>query len=413
MTVPDTVPVVDDEATLLDEPLSGGWIKRHLFSTWYNSLMTAVFGVVAILAIVALIRYLLTAEYDILRVNLELLMLGRYPRDQIWRVVTAMIGFAAMGGVTAGFLSSRARLTAEETDIEFVGSTPLQLLRRAWPAILVVVAVLGLTSTITPTLVVLGSVAALVAGYFVGRRLPLGAARWWWIAIAIVALAAYWVLAAVEWEDWGGLLINVFLTIAGISLAFPFGLLLALGRRSSLPAFRWMSVSYIELIRGVPLITLLLMGIFALGFFVPAGLRPGNTTRVLIAIVLFESAYIAEVVRGGLQSLPKGQTEAGQALGMSPWRITRRIVLPQALGATIPAMVGQFISLFKDTTLVSLIGLFDLLGYAQNVTSQPDFFGRDLARVTLPFAALIFWAGSFMMSRESRRLEKKLGVGER
>ena len=134
---------------------------------------------------------------------------------------------------------------------------------------------------------------------------------------------------------------------------------------------------------------------------------------MLIAIVLFEAAYIAEVVRGGLQAVPKGQTEAGQALGLSPWANTRKIILPQALRATIPAMVGQFISLYKDTTLALIVGVSELLNLAQAATSQPEFFGQGLHLVTLPFAGLLFWTGSYMMSREARRLEKKLGVGER
>jgi general L-amino acid transport system permease protein len=136
-------------------------------------------------------------------------------------------------------------------------------------------------------------------------------------------------------------------------------------------------------------------------------------TRVLVAITLFEGAYIAEVVRGGLQAVPKGQVEASQALGLSPWKTMRLIVLPQALRATIPAMVGQFISLYKDTTLVSTVGLPDVLSTTQGVNSQPEFLAQGLERLTLPFAALIFWVGSYTMSREARRLEKRLGVGER
>ena len=206
---------------------------------------------------------------------------------------------------------------------------------------------------------------------------------------------------------------NLFLSMAGILFAFPLGLLLALGRRSSLPAVRTISVAYVEFIRGVPLISLLLMGVFALGFFLPVGLRPGGVTRVLVAITLFEGAYIAEVVRGGLQAVPKGQVEASQALGLSPWKTIRLIVMPQALRATIPAMVGQFISLYKDTTLVSTVGLPDVLSTTQGVNSQPEFLAQGLERLTLPFAALIFWVGSYTMSREARRLEKRLGVGER
>jgi general L-amino acid transport system permease protein len=229
-------------------------------------------------------------------------------------------------------------------------------------------------------------------------------------------LAVYGVLAGfggIGWQGWGGLHLNLFLSMAGILFAFPLGLLLALGRRSSLPAVRTISVAYVEFIRGVPLISLLLMGVFALGFFLPVGLRPGGVTRVLVAITLFEGAYIAEVVRGGLQAVPKGQVEASQALGLSPWKTMRLIVLPQALRATIPAMVGQFISLYKDTTLVSTVGLPDVLSTTQGVNSQPEFLAQGLERLTLPFAALIFWVGSYTMSREARRLEKRLGVGER
>jgi general L-amino acid transport system permease protein len=208
-------------------------------------------------------------------------------------------------------------------------------------------------------------------------------------------------------------MLNIFLTIAGIIFAFPLGVALALGRRSSLPVVRGFSVGYIELIRGVPLITLLLMAVFALGFFLPRDLRPGQVTRVLIVITLFEAAYIAEVVRGGLQSVPRGQTEAAQSLGLPTWKTTRLIILPQALRATIPAMVGQFISLFKDTSLVAIVGLSDVLGASALANSQPQFNAQGLARITLPFVALAFWAGSFAMSREARRLERRLGIGER
>lgn len=414
MTIEDKIPTFDEETLVVEQPVSGNWAHRNLFSTWYNSAMTVVFGLVAVGLTVSIVRFLFASDYEILRVNLTLLMVGRYPRDELWRVVTAFVGFGFVGGLVTGRVSVRARADAIKTSTVFVPTPPLALVRRLWPGLLVTALILALTTTVGPTLVVVGVVVAVIVGYLAGRGLPTAVDRWWWVLALAAALASYLVLAAVEWDDWGGLLTNVFLTVAGIALAFPLGLVLALGRRSTLPIFRYFSVGFIELIRGVPLITLLLMGVFALGFFVPEGLRPrSNTVRVLVAIVFFESAYIAEVVRGGLQSVPKGQTEAGQALGMSPFKIIRQIVMPQSLRATIPAMVGQFISLFKDTSLVSLAALFDLLGYAQNVTSQPDFLGRGLNFVTLPFAGLIFWAGSYTMSREARRLERKLGVGER
>jgi general L-amino acid transport system permease protein len=249
-----------------------------------------------------------------------------------------------------------------------------------------------------------------------GQVLPSGVRRWTWLWALFLILATYLALAGfggVGWEGWGGLQLNLFLTAAGIMFAFPFGVLLALARRSSLPVVRTISVTYIEFVRGVPLITVLIAGFLALGFLLPRDIRPGFVTRMLIAIVLFESAYIAEVVRGGLQAVPREQTEAAQSLGLRQWTIMRRVVLPQALRATIPAMVGQFISLFKDTTLIAILGFTDLLDATFIVNSQPEFLGDGLFVVTLAFAGLVFWVGSYTLSRESRRLERRLGVGER
>jgi general L-amino acid transport system permease protein len=162
------------------------------------------------------------------------------------------------------------------------------------------------------------------------------------------------------------------------------------------------------------LITLLLMSIFALRLFLPDFVPlPGDVVRAIIAFVLFTAAYVAEIVRGGLQGVPRGQTEAAQALGMSPLRITRLIVLPQALRNVIPALVGQFISLFKDTSLVFVIGLLDLLSVAQTVNAQPNFRGQGLQAETLVFGSFIFWAFCYSMSRASQRLEERLGVGQR
>ncbi|HZL07060.1 MAG TPA: amino acid ABC transporter permease, partial [Coriobacteriia bacterium] len=241
------------------------------------------------------------------------------------------------------------------------------------------------------------------------RRLPL-------LALAGV-LGAYVVLTAfggVGWALWGGLLLTLFLALGGIVISFPFGVLLALGRRSSFPAIRVVCVAYIELIRGVPLITLIFMAFLMVGFFLPPRFpTPDLTTRVLIALILFTAAYVAEVVRGGLQSVPRGQIEAAQAIGLSPLKQTYKIVLPQALRNVIPALVGQFISLFKDTSLVAFVGTLDLLNVAQVVTSQGAFLAQGLAAETLSFVSLIYWACCYSMSRASQRLEKRLGVGER
>ena len=205
------------------------------------------------------------------------------------------------------------------------------------------------------------------------------------------------------------------LLLASVSMiaCFPLGVLLALGRRSTLPALRVVSIGAIEFFRGIPLVVLVLMSDVALGFFFPRDLLPGKVVRVIVAFTIFTAAYVAEIVRGGLQSVPRGQTEAAQALGLSPVRITGLIVLPQALRNVIPALVGQFISLFKDTTLVFIIGFLDVLSVADNVTKQPEFRGQGLIAETLVFAALLFWVGSYTLSRESQRIERKLGVGTR
>lgn len=393
------------------------WAKKNLFGSIWSSIVTVVLGVGVAYVVFVLVRFLIEADFTILRRNLALFMVGAFPQAQLWRVAVAVLILALGGGIAAGLIKSSARRRAMQAGLPMPalpGARSLgNGLRRYWPLILLVVVCLLLTATITPTLVVLGAVATLVVASWSFARIP--HLRWSWVLVAALPLVAYFVLSAsgLGWDDWGGFMLNIFLTIAGITFAFPIGLALALGRRSSLPIVRGFSVAYIELFRGVPLITLLLLGVFALGFFLPLELRPSNVTRILVAITIFEAAYIAEVIRGGLQSVPPGQVEAASSLGLSTWKTTRLIVLPQALRATIPAMVGQFISLFKDTTLVAAVGLSDMLNTASVATSQPDFNARGLSRITLPFVALAFWAGSYTMSREARRLERRLGIGER
>ena len=213
---------------------------------------------------------------------------------------------------------------------------------------------------------------------------------------------------------WEGFLINFYIAIISIVLSFPLGVLLALGRRSALPIVRLISTSYIELIRGAPLFVLLLLAGVALEFFVPSALAPDKIFRAVTVFTLFTAAYIAEIVRGGLQSIPRGQTEAGKALGLSTTKITSLVTLPQALRNVIPAQIGQFISLFKDTTLAGVaLNVLDLLNVGTAITKQEDFLGQGLIYEALAFVALLFWVGSYVMSRESQRIEKRLGVGQR
>jgi general L-amino acid transport system permease protein len=395
-------------------PLS--WARGNLFNTWHNGLLTVVLGAVALAAATGLARALLGFDYTIIRVNLALFMVGQFPRDQLWRPSLATVIIALMVGIVTGSLSASNRDRARQAGLAYVRPKLGQLLRRFGPAWVLLIVLLSLTTTIGPTLVAVGALLGLVIGRALGWRFPPSVRRWTWLVAVVLIGAAYAALAAfggLGWQEWGGLHLNLFLTFAGIILAFPIGLLLALGRRSTLPAIRALSVTYIELVRGVPLIAILLFGAFAVGFLLPEEVRPSLVTRMLIAIVAFEAAYVAEVVRGGLQAVPRSQSEAAQSLGMPMLRTTRLIVLPQALRATIPAMVGQFISLFKDTTLVAVLGVLELLEASFVVNSQPDFLGKGLFVVTLTFAGLIFWVGSYTMSREARRLEKKLGVGER
>ena len=210
---------------------------------------------------------------------------------------------------------------------------------------------------------------------------------------------------------WGGLLLTFLLAIVGILLSFPFGVLLALGRRSSLPAVRILSTAYIELIRGVPLVTILFMAAVMLPLFLPSNVRIDQVLRAMVGITLFSAAYVAENVRGGLQAIPLGQVEAAHAIGLNTFQTNRFIVLPQALRAVIPANVGLFISLLKDTTLVTIVGLLELLGIGRAVLAQPQWFGAQLE--VYVFIAAVFFILCYTMSQASYRLETALGVGTR
>jgi general L-amino acid transport system permease protein len=240
----------------------------------------------------------------------------------------------------------------------------------------------------------------------------------WLVILALITLVVlpgfekFPALPKVPTTAWGGLMVTLLLAVGGIGLSFPIGVLLALGRRSSLPVVKVFSILFIEIVRGVPLITILFMFSIILALFLPTESRIDRVIRALIAMVVFSSAYTAENVRGGLQAVPRGQEEAAKALGLNNLQITLFIVLPQALRAVIPAIVGQFISLFKDTTLVVIVGINDLLGIGKSVLNADPQFIRLQAEVYI-FIAAVFWVFSYFMSYASRQLEKVLGVGER
>ncbi len=216
-------------------------------------------------------------------------------------------------------------------------------------------------------------------------------------------------LESVSTNKWGGLLVTLVLGCTGIALAFPLGIILALGRRSNLPVISMMCTLFIEFIRGVPLITLLFFGMVMLPLFLPEGIDMDGLARVLVAVTLFQSAYMAEVIRGGLQAIPQGQYEAARSIGLSYWQMNLKVVLPQAIRISIPSIVNTSIGLFKDTTLVIIVGLLDLLGIGRGALADTTWLG--LAYEVYFFVSLVFFIFTFAMSRYSLYLEKKLKTG--
>lgn len=231
------------------------------------------------------------------------------------------------------------------------------------------------------------------------------------IIVYFLMLGGSFGLAPVEPNKWGGLSLTLVLAFVGIVAALPFGVVLALGRRSDMPVIRAICVTFIEVWRGVPLISVLFMASVMLPLFLPEGVNFEKLLRALIGIVMFQSAYMAEVVRGGLQAIPKGQYEAAKALGLSYWKSMGLIVLPQALKLVIPGIVNTFIALFKDTTLVLIIGLLDVLATVQSAIIDPAW--PNVATEGHVFVAFSFWVFCFGMSRYSQALEKKLHTGHK
>jgi general L-amino acid transport system permease protein len=476
VAAPEVLPIPEPERPPVAGP--GDWVRRNLFRSPLDGVVTVVSAAIVGYVVYRLARYVLvTGRWDIVRDNLKLFMVGRYPADELWRLAVAVAAIAAYGGLVAGSIHRRQVQAGTAEPPTTWWRRVLSLVARLWPLLFGVLLLLSLTTTVGPWLAAAATVAAGVVGRLLGGLLPRRATGLLVLLGVVGAPALVWFLSRpISWDEWGGMMLNLFLAVAGIALCFPLGVLLALGRsagratssstsggvllasvlagvviggyvavgggfdlasaktwvvlaaaaalgavgwfagrRSTLPVVRALSTAYIELFRGVPLFVLLLMSCLALGFFVPAGSKPpGLVVRAIVALTLFTAAYVAEIVRGGLQSLPKGQTEAAQALGLSPVRITGWIVLPQALRNVIPAMVGQFISLFKDTTLAgAAFGFFDVLNVSGAANAQEGFRGQNLTAETLSFVMLVFWIGCITMSRESQRLETKLGVGTR
>ena len=339
-----------------------GWIRANLFNGWFNSLLTIVALILIWKIVPPLFRWMFIdavwftsggqcrevdgACWSIITKNFRFIIFGFYPFDQHWRPTTAML---LLFGLL--FFSQN---------------------RQYWNKALGWAWIIGLVA-----------MGVLMKGGVLG-------------------------LPDVETDKWGGLPLTLILSVFGLTAAYPLGVVLALGRQSKMPMIRMLCVVYIELIRGVPLISLLFMGSIILPLFLPEGITIGKILRAQVAIILFTAAYIAEVVRGGLQAMPRGQYEAAESMGLNYFLTMRLIILPQALKIVIPPTVSILISAFKDTSLVVIIALFDLLKTTQTALVNPEWMG--FSREAYIFIAIIYFLGCFSMANYSRRLEKELNT---
>ncbi len=344
-----------------------GWLRANLFSNWFNTLLT------------------LVAIY------------------LIWLIVPPLLKWAFIEADWTG--TTRADCTSDGACWVFIKQRFSQFMYGFYPA------ELRWRVDMAAWLAVIGAAPLFI------RQMPRKAVYGLGFLVAY-PLVAFWLLHGgflgledVPTSRWGGLMLTLVIASVGIAGALPLGILLALGRRSNMPAIRVISVTFIEFWRGVPLITVLFMSSVMLPLFLPEGLSFDKLMRALIGVILFQSAYIAEVVRGGLQAIPKGQYEAAAAMGLGYWRMMGLVILPQALKLVIPGIVNTFIALFKDTSLVIIIGLFDLLNSIKQATTDPAWLG--MATEGYVFAALVFWIFCFGMSRYSQHLERKLDTGHK
>jgi general L-amino acid transport system permease protein len=384
------------------------WLKKNLFSTWYNTVLTIVSLLFIYWIVSGLIYWASTqAQWEVIVANFRLFFSGRYPVSILWRVWITLGIIVGLAGFSWGIFSSNGAVSLLNTHIYIIlGIIATICLAIAIPA--------GIQSS----LILLGMLILLIItallGQKIGKKIPL-LSNWlpliWILAFFIILklLLGGGNLRTVSLDSLSGLILTFLVAIVSIVLSFPFGVLLALGRQSNLVVIRWLSIAYIEIIRGLPLIGILFMAQVMLPLVLPVGTRPERVVRAIAGFTLFSAAYLAENVRGGLQSIPPGQTEAAKALGLSTPLVIAFVILPQALKAVIPSIVGQFISLFKDTSLLAIAGLVDLLGIAQSVLANPKFLGR-YGEVYL-FVALIYWLCCYSMSIASRKLEQKLNIG--
>ena len=368
------------------------WLRRNLFSSWRDTVLTLVGGYIIVALVVPTIQWAVSeARWAVVVANTKLVSVGLYPAEHTWRVFVCAVILALLCGLSWGIWLKHLYVVG----IAILAFFPM-------------LAFLPNGVQALPWL--LGVSVAGALGYVLSSRAPKAgrqAVKWGWIAYLPVVLWLVggfgWGLASVASNLWGGLLLTLILTAFGMVLSFPIGVLLALGRRSDLPVIKYFSIGYIEVIRGVPLITVLFMAQLVLPLFLPEQMQIDRVVRAAVGIALFSAAYLAENIRGGLQNIPRGQFEAADALGLSAIQRNRFIILPQAIRMVVPILAGLFIGLFKDTSLVAIVGLLDLTGIANTVLAQPQFIGTQ--REVYLYIGLIYWIISFVMGGISRRLE--------
>ena len=396
-----------------------GWMRANLFGSAFNAALTVVSLAALAAALFFGLRWvLLSADWSVVATVGGRFVIGSYNSDQacpgnncFWRpqvsllLVTFVLGMA-WGVVGGGMARGAALITAVAAAL--FAFLPYGMERMGMDVRVLLAANLPMV----------------FGGWALARYTPLGSAR----AVIIMAVAAFgltlflllgydvagdpgW-FRPVDVRHWGGLTLNLILACAGITLSLPIGIALALGRRSHLPVLKTVCVVFIEVLRGVPLITLLFMSQHIVPLAFPETFPRNSLLNAGIVITLFSSAYMAENIRGGLQALHPGQAEAARALGLPGWQTTLLISLPQAIRNVIPAIVGQFIGLFKDTSLVYIIGMLDMVEVGRvTITGRPEYQGT--AQEMFIFIALVFWVFTYGMSYISRRVERNLGVGER
>ncbi len=385
-------------------PRSRRWAKQNLFSSKVNSVLTVVSVLVLGFLAYSVGRFVfIEAEWGVIETNRRLLFVGRFPSDEEWRLWPPLYLAAALGGLAGGAWAS-----VSKRDIAWLAAGA------AFVFVFLAHGTNGLLLAVAALLAVGGYV---LSHHVLTEGKPARILRFIVIggAVALIPFTlAVLMFGGPSTELWGGYFTNVLIAAVAITFSLPLGIVLALARRSQIRTLKYPAIVFIEVIRAGPLVVWLFISRFVLPDFMPPILGLDTLDlllRVMIMFTIFTSAYIAEIVRGGLQSVPRGQVEAGEALGLGTVAITVSIVLPQALRAVIPALVGQLIALWKDTSLVFIVGLLDFTRAGNATLFQADFSGRQ--QEVYLFIGFGFWIVSFAMSRLSVRVERNLGIGSR